>query len=674
MARFFVNRGGGRVPEGPFEEQQIIRLILAGKIRSGHACEEGHLRFTRLESHPQFAQALAQAGVAVDTAPSQRKATGAKAASSRGTLLGALMAIFGLAIAAAALGSYIMFNTGGMPVHAALPNDTELLFEVASVQHFVEDLSAVRVLDADKLASKQLLSDVATALGATFAVSSAQANALVLAASSLGVGARKLGSSPEGGVVLTFSSGTPVNGFLQSKRFTYTGLVSSNGRKYRLAAAPAEPASDETPLRTLLGLKLDPQQTALVWFETSNVLFIGSPSFAEGVARALSLDAPSLDRSPKFQAAQREFADKAADAVVYFDPAQLPSDAMRVKSILDGYVGKAEPVTASLRLGPSAGLVAHIVARFTAPVGAGAPPLPALPAPEPLTVIDRLPSETFAYVASVTKTQLSGSELRRLLLEQLAKSDPDTAKHVTLALLQLEEQLQTHFDDVLGSIGDQGALAVLAPADYSLTLAQPQQVAADFAVVYLQALKDEAPARALLGQLEQHFGALVDKAQIHEDPDGYAVVPNGDRLGVSLQLHFVKGYLCLAVGSTPLAARSLRALSTGEGLLSADPAHQAARKALPSSAQVFAWVDAGRIANTVLTNPLLAPRMHDFVTRAQRHSLERRRPDHGRAGRLCRAAKGRLHVSRGYPQSAGFCRSFPGDRAVKHFNASRAAR
>jgi hypothetical protein len=615
MARFFVNRGGGRVPEGPFEEQQIIRLILAGKIRSGHACEEGLLRFTRLESHPQFAQALAQAGVTVAAAPSatvQRTATRPNAAFSRGTLLGALMAFFGLAIGGVALGTYIMLNTGGMPVHEALPSNTELLVEVASVQRFVEDLSLVQVIDADKLASKQLLSDAATALSATFGVSGAQANALVLAASSLGVGARKLGSAPEAGVVLTFSSGTPVNGFLQSKRFTYTGLVSRNGRKYQLAAAPSEPgANDDRARRALLGLKLDPQHTALVWFETSKVLFVGSPSFAEDVARALSLDAPSLARDPKFQAAKREFPDT-ADAVVYFDPAPLTatSDA-RLKSILDGYVGKAQPATASMKLGP-AGLVAHIVARFAAPDVAGAPPLTALSAAEPLTIIDRLPNETFAYVASVTKTQLSGSELRRLLLEQVAKSDPDTARQVTTALAQLEEQLQTHFDDVLGSIGDQGALAVLAPTDYSLSLAQPSQIAADFAVVYLQALKDEAPARALLGQLKQHFGALVDKAQIHEDPDGYSVLPNDDSLNVSLQLHFVKGYLCLAVGHTPLVTRSLRALATGEGLLSADPAHQAARKALPTSAQLFAWVDAGRIVSTALKNPVLAPRLHDF--------------------------------------------------------------
>jgi hypothetical protein len=617
MARFFVNRGGGRVPEGPFEEQQIIRLILAGKISSGHACEEGLLRFTRLESHPPFARALAEAGVVIavppPTAAEQRKAAGPKTSSSRGTLLGALMAFFGLALGAVALGAYIMFNTGGTLVHAAVPSDTELLFEVASVQRFVEDLSSVRVIDADALAARRLLSDAASAISASFGVSSSQANALILAASSLGVGARKLATAPEAGVLLTFNSATPVNTFLQSKRFTYTGLVSKNGRKYRLAAAPAEPgANDDATRRTLLGLKVDPQQTALVWFETSKVLFAGSPSFAEDVARSLSLDAPSLNRNPKFLAVQREFADKTADAVVYLDPAQLPpeSDA-RLKSLLDGYVGKAEPAIASLRLGP-AGLIAHIVARFTPPVVAGAPPLTVLPAAEPLTVIDRLPNETFAYVASVTKNGLSGSELRKLLLEQLAKSDPDTARQVSTGLTQLEQQLQTHFDDVLGSVGDQGAVALLAPADYSLVLAQPHKIAADFAVVYLQALKDEAPARALLDQLKQHFGALVDKAQIHEDPDGYAVVPNDDSLGVSLQLHFVKGYLCLAVGHTPLVARSLRALSSGEGMLSADPAHQAARKALPSGAQVFAWIDAGRIVSTVLKNPLLAPRAHDF--------------------------------------------------------------
>jgi len=38
------------------KSSQIIRLILAGKIRPGHACEEGLLRFTRLEIIRTFAR------------------------------------------------------------------------------------------------------------------------------------------------------------------------------------------------------------------------------------------------------------------------------------------------------------------------------------------------------------------------------------------------------------------------------------------------------------------------------------------------------------------------------------------------------------------------------------------------------------------------------------------
>jgi len=41
--------------------------------------------------------------------------------------------------------------------------------------------------------------------------------------------------------------------------------------------------------------------------------------------------------------------------------------------------------------------------------------------------MDQLPSETFAYVAWVTKTRLSGAELHQLLLAQVAKTDPETA-------------------------------------------------------------------------------------------------------------------------------------------------------------------------------------------------------------------------------------------------------
>ena len=608
MAKYFVNRGGGRVPEGPFEEQQIVRLILAGKLKAGHVCEDGLQRFTPLEDHPMFKQALAQAGITPapeGLAARARPAAGQQKGTNRGMLFGAVLAFFGLAIGAVAIGSYVMFNTGGMPAHAAMPGDTELLFEITSMRGAVGNLSTVRGLDSKKLA---LLDDTANALSASFGVTKAKTSALMLAASSLGVGMRKLASAPEGGVVLTFSTATPVNAFLNSKRFTYYGLVSTNGRKYKIAAAAPDVGTSNATTKILSDLKLDDPRTLLVWFETSKLLFVGSAGFANDVARALSLDAPSLELNAKFKSAQHDWLGK-PDAVAYLDPAQLTADP-QLTAAYAGAFKKAEPASASFTLVP-AGLLTHLVARFDAkdtPADAKPPAVPALA----LTITDRLPSETFAYVAATTKTGLSGAELRRAMLTQIQQGDPAVAARVTAELAHAEAELHVSFDQLLGSIGDQGALALLAPPDYSIELAGPYQAAARFAVVYVQALQDEAPGRALFAQLKTQFEQGHGPALIHEEADGYSATPTDNALDVSMQLRFSKGYLYLSAGNSALVERSLRAFSSAESTLATEPAHRAARAALPSSAQAVAWVDLGRIVNTVQQNPLLSPRLHDL--------------------------------------------------------------
>jgi hypothetical protein len=615
--RFFVNRGGGRAPEGPFEEDQIIRLILAGKLSAGYICQEGKQRFVVLDSHLPFAHALERAGVPAtpNTLAARKKAEAAAAhpvqtrpSERRGLLLAALLAFFGLALAAVAIGTYVMFSNGGMPVHAAVPNDTELLFEVVSLRDTVRDLGWVRALDTKQLAESRLLDAAANDLSSSFGVTKSRANTLLLAASSIGVAARKLTSMPEGGVLLTFTSATPVNALFATKHFSYTGLVSSNGRKYKLSAdVPAGPGG--ASLRALAGLQLDTARSVLVWFETSKVLFVGSPSFGEDVARALSLDSPSLALNPSFQKAQHDFTDK-ADAVAYFDVAQLVSIGDWRLNALYGS-RKAKPAAVSLKLVP-AGVVAHVVQRSSNPVPGSGPAAPLLAPAQPLRVMDRLPSETFAYIAGVTKTRLSGPELRQALLHFMANSSPAAAERATIALQQLEQQLHLSFDQVLGSVGDQAALGLLAPADYAISLGGASEMASHFAAVYVQALKDEAPARALLAQLAAQLGSVTDQVQAHAEVDGLSLLPSDARLGVSGQIRIFKGYLCVALGSPALVERGLHAVSTGEGTLANEPAQRAARGALPVAAQALAWLDAGRVVSTVLQNPLLSARVQDL--------------------------------------------------------------
>jgi hypothetical protein len=604
VAKFYVNRGGGRVPEGPFEEQQIVKLIRAGKLKSGHVSQIGSQRFFPIASHPPFAQALSEAGVPPDPATAPRVKLDAQK-TSRGLLLGAVLSIFGLALAAVAIGAYLMFSNGGMPARGAAPSDSELFLEVTSVPQLLAEVRTLRVVDADKLAGKQLLEDTAVDLSASFGVAKSRAETLILAATSLGVIGRKLEHAPEGGVVLTFSNAVPMNALLGTKRFTYVELVAKSGRKYKLSAETPEPgASVSAERRMLAALSLDSKTNEIVWFETRKVLFVGTQSLAESVARVLSLDDPSIEQNPGFKNAQRDFGDK-SDAIAYLDAAKLSATSdPRVQSLL-GYVQGTGPVTASLRLAP-----VGVIARFTGHITAVAASKRGLTTPAlALSLSDRLPAETFAYAAAATKTQLSGAELEKLMLEQVASTDPERASDVRAGVALIEQRLHVNFAGLLDSIGDQGIVALVAPPDYSLTLASPERMLANFALLGEQALKEEATLRSLLKQWRAELGPLASQYQIQEDLDGYTVTPNDNPLGISAQLRFAKGYLFVALGGSALVQRSWRAFSAGENTLASDEAHRAARAALPSSAQIFAWVDAARVIAAVQQNPFLAPRV-----------------------------------------------------------------
>lgn len=611
--KFFVNRARGRAAEGPFEEEQIVSWILAGKIQgSALVCSEGKLRFTPITGHPPFARAVRQArGEPAPAEPAKpaRKPAVPRPKKNRGLLLFAIFAFFGIAIGAAGVGAYVMFNNGGTPAHAAVPSDTELLLEIGSLHGVAKNLAAVRAFDANLASSAKLLDQAGAALSSRFEIAKPQATALVLAASSLGFAARHVASVPEGGMVLTFSSAKPVNALLGSKHFKYTGLVSTSGRVYQAVGArppPAGSTSSSIPLASVLT-----PNSELVWFETSKVLFWGSPAFALSVAQALSLDAPSLAKNPRFQRAEQDF-EAQADAIAYLDPGLLaPVLPPELNALIGPFLTKVGPVAASFKLVPQ-GVRGHAVTRElavkTAP--SGAPPIATAPA-RPLTVIDRLPSETFAYVAAATKPALSGDQFVELMQHVLAKSDPDFGEQFGATLGVAETTLHTHMSDLYRSFGDQVAVAVLAPAEYRFERAPRAQILDKLAVLVVQTLTEDFPARAFAAQLRAQLGRVDGVPPIQDDANGYTV--RNRSAGIAIQLWFGQGYFGFAMGNDALVERALKALASGGGMLSADPAHRAARAALPENAQLFAWVDTGRVMNGLLENPSLLPSVRDLL-------------------------------------------------------------
>jgi len=615
MAEFFVNRGGGRAPEGPFDETQIIRLIAAKKLVSADICRVGALRFTKLSAHPPFARALREAGVEVKAEAVEPRAARAPKNTNRGLLLGAVLCIFGLGIAAVGIGSYVMFSNGAMPIRAAVPTDTELLFEARSVRELASDIAQLRIVDAEKLLGKQPLADAATAIANAFGVSKARSKELVLALTGAGLAARKLEVAPEAGAFLSFTSAAAVNALVASPRFKYQGLVAKNGRKYQLARASAAPSAEASALeRSLDAAQLDGQTDTLVWFETSKVLFVGSPALAEAVARVLSLDVPGLEQSPAFQTAQRDLA-RNPNLSGYLD-----LSAMAEKPGLRGWLASIDPMpgplSASATFAP-----AGIVTRFV--VHEAKPATPAV-GPSPLEFGARLTAETLAYAALTIDGALSGAERQQRLLARLAAADPRLGEQAGAALAQLETRTELKFADLLGSFGDRAALALLVPDDYALTLTGPQQLARALALEQVFAVKDEAALRAAAKQAVTSLARVPGLFSIHETADGYALATIDGSLAA--ELHFAGGFGFCAVGSPSLVARATLAFSKHENTLANQAAYRFAHTALANANEADLWLDAGRMSELGEASALIAPRPGEAAFDLM-HALQTKGPE-----------------------------------------------
>jgi hypothetical protein len=601
MPKFFVNRSAGRVPEGPFEEQQIVHFIRTGKLTKGYVCAVGAQRFVALDREPAFARALVDAGHALESQP--RPPVFATKSTSRGLLLLSVLSIFVLALSAVGIGSYVMFGTGGMPIRAALPTDTQAFFEIENVPVFAAELAKVRSLDSE-LVAKGLFDSLATELSADFGVPKAHAESLVFAAKSLGLAVRGGPSERQDGAFLSFDAAAPVNAFLSSKRFTYSGLVAKSGRKYELASASSDPT---TKPGALSALTLNSESTVLVWFETSKVLFVGSLRFAESVARVVSLDAPSIEQTPGFHQARRAYAGTPNAALYVFDPAKLLDSAEpAIEAALSAYVRGGGPIAGRVDLVP-AGLLLRVDGDFnagtTTPTGA----------PQSLTLIDRLPLETFAYAAWSASAARPTVELARWL----SGAALHFASPTDTPFDQTRKKMASRLCELASSDVEEAAVALLAPSGDRLASPVAPSLRAEFAIACAAKLSDEAHARALGTQIATELSLQEPALDLHALSDGFQALSKTEG-GISAELRFSNGDLIFALGNQALVTHALSAFATGRETLAGDAAERAARALLPKLAQFVSWLDVGRVLDASQKNPLVSASFHDLGLSAVR--------------------------------------------------------
>jgi hypothetical protein len=632
-AMYYLSRGAA--PEGPFDEARLVYMIQTGELTQGGICAVGQNQWLPLQTVPAFAGALAaragQAAFAPPTVgagaagadgyaqsayqqpPPDRHRPAVLAASqpshkkSRVGLIAALGGVFVLLLATAAFAIYsLLLSSGGARTIAqSVPRDSEFLLEVGSVHKLAADLHDVQYLDSSLRDDKKVFEDAADSIAKAFDISAADSATLLASCETFGIAGRKLASLPEWLLALGMKNASPVEALLDSPRFVPSGALGRTGKRYQLTRKAQDASSGRDLVQKQLAdaeLKAGAKQT-LVWFPKARVLAIGSEPLLLDVAQVLEAGAATIEQNPSFQAAAKGF-DSSARMTAFVDPTLFESIAdPKLKTLISDYFKPASPITGQLRVKP-----AGFLSSFSGRVQGSKLPHAGEP-PQALNLGERLPEETFVYVAVSTGTKLSGAETEKLLLDQLSSLDPRARAQVEQGLGQLEQLLGVSASKLIEGAGGQSVLGLSAPAGTSIeALGTSPQALAHFNLTWVLELKDAAEYKKLAAQLKKKLLPGVREVTVSDDGPGFSLKPRLP-LPVSLRLKFFEKYLFLTAGGDALCDRAEGAFSRNERTLKDEPAHKASLATLPAKQHFLLWLDSGRVTDTLQKNPLLRAQM-----------------------------------------------------------------
>jgi hypothetical protein len=486
-----------------------------------------------------------------------------------------------------------------------VPSTTSVYVEMPGFQRSVLSAAGMKPLDSSRIDEKQMQSDLVTAFVKSFSLSQDDARAVVTSLDSSAFAARDTNGATKAAVLIAFSNGTAEK-LLHSLRFSDAGPFLSGGEKYALERRPFSEVSPNAGLieRGLSEMRTDhgKEQSALVWFPKKKLLVFGDDALVTDIATVLDGTADSLEKNEAYKKAKRTF-ESGSDVAFFFDTHDL--DDTRTASgrkLLEGYLKNRDPVTGAIKI-VKAGVMMDMHVTLSGP---SLPPDDLIaPAPK-LALPRRLPADTIAYMALSTKTKMPGAAVLGTLLRMIAENDPAAAKDVRAELDAMETSLGFKLDDIIDLTGDEGAIGIVLDPAFKLdTTNGLADELGSVGLVYALMVKDDAKAKAVLAkiraQLETPQMASVAKVT-SIGADGWEVDPETPATFPvpNLTVKYDGKQIVAVVGGPALTARAFAALQTGKDTLASNPTHELAFGAMPQDANLYMWLDTGRITSVML--------------------------------------------------------------------------
>jgi hypothetical protein len=484
-----------------------------------------------------------------------------------------------------------------------LPKDTQVYVELPSVTKALVGLAGVDAVHEEDLDAEKQKKRVVEAFADSFELGLGNVDRFIGGVRAAAVAGRtgprtgRFDMRPEAVLLLSFTSEDDVERVLSSGRFEkrdrFKGFAQYGVKRRSLdnpdalaKQSPLERALDEIgePKRPP---EEDPEleskpEIAVMWFADDKVLAVGSRRMVEDCARVATGEHESLQSgNALFDRAEWPLR---STVLAYVDPNLMESRELR-----ESFLDDPDPVVGALRL-----LDEGVKLDLRFQLRGAKTPAPALfPVPTPLTLHERLPSDTFAYLELSTRFAGSGKQVEAAFFDAAASIDASSERELQRVVDKLHEETDIELSDLVEISGHQAVIGVVADdGDLKDMLGGS---AGELTIVGIVEVSDNKRAQGLVHDLRDYLEGRYDVSR----KDGGFL---GERKGEpSVMVKLAGEHLLFAFGKNG-SVEDFEDVYAGKGrALSKDSAHENARKLLSGRPVAFMWVDAGRIADAAFS-------------------------------------------------------------------------
>jgi hypothetical protein len=598
-------------PQGHFQSQAPTPQ---GQFESPFQAPHAQLQAQPAQAAPRHAQFQAQPGSSPShySMPADAPAAGfapmpswnpssytgaPHAGAGEKSKIGLVLAIVGVAVAvlgAAGVAAYVLLFRAPPPLAQFYPESTEVFVEAPNLKAAALGLARVDLFDRARVDEKKVIEDAQASLARAFDLPPADAARVALGVGAVAFGGHDM-DNDHGSIAITiaWNDAKAAETLLASSRFSLEGDAGKGGKRYVIkrrelsAEQKAAAGAVESTLSSFSLNAKDPDDQ-LVWFPAKKLLVLANARGAADVTELVEgTSKNSLARSAVYAAQKKSVGGDAA--LIGFVDSKLVENANDAK-VVEKYFHGTGPIQLAASFEKSGirlratGLLSVPADQLASASGMLAPKMPTL------SLANKLPKETFAYVAFSTRMK-TGKEAREDLYKNLAKESSTAGMQKTLE--EGEHALGVDLVTVFDALGEEAVIAAAARDGFKYDPAGKPSFD-DLAIIYRQKVRDLAAAKRLTATLKSKMAGGPFKLQASGDD----LVIEGDKMMPRGELRFVGGDLVAVVGSRELADRTFAALA-GKSTLGDDRAHVAATEPLEAKHLLF-WLDLGRVGETAL--------------------------------------------------------------------------